>query len=116
MQGSFRKILVGVIASAAFTVPAMAEVKIGVVDYARLFDESPQAKTLKDVVTTCGKIVPVARDLAAVTGGAELQADAQAAEKLYDRARQVLDFDYANGGRDTSKSQGDPGRDRERIR
>jgi outer membrane protein len=50
VQGSIRKILVGVIASAAFAVPAMAEVKIGVVDYARLFDESPQAKTLKDAL------------------------------------------------------------------
>ncbi len=50
MQGSIRKILVGVIASAAFAVPAMAEVKIGVVDYARLFDESPQAKSLKEAL------------------------------------------------------------------
>jgi outer membrane protein len=28
-------------------VPAMAEIKIGVVDYARLFDESPQAKAVQ---------------------------------------------------------------------
>lgn len=77
---------------------------------------SMQAKTLKDVVVTCEKIVPVARDLAMVTEGSELQTDAKAAETLYNRARQVLEFDYANEGRDTSKSQGDPRRDRERIR
>jgi Skp family chaperone for outer membrane proteins len=28
----------------------MAEVKIGVVDYGRLFEESPQAKTLRDAL------------------------------------------------------------------
>jgi len=30
--------------------PAMAEIKIGVVDYARLFDESPQAKVVRDAL------------------------------------------------------------------
>lgn len=77
---------------------------------------SMQVKSLKDVIATCEKIIPVTRDLSTVTEGPELQADAQAAEKLYNRARQVLEFDYANEGRDTSKSQGDPRRDRERIR
>ncbi|HUQ09582.1 MAG TPA: OmpH family outer membrane protein [Steroidobacteraceae bacterium] len=50
MQVSFRKILVGVVIAASFAAPAMAEVKIGVVDYARLFDESPQAKALKEAL------------------------------------------------------------------
>jgi outer membrane protein len=48
VQVSIRKILVSVALATMFTVPALAQVKIGVVDYARLFEESPQAKTLKD--------------------------------------------------------------------
>ena len=50
MQVSFRKIIVGVVLAASLAAPAMAEVKIGVVDYARLFDESPQAKALKEAL------------------------------------------------------------------
>ncbi|MEO6437295.1 MAG: hypothetical protein ABIP55_16250 [Tepidisphaeraceae bacterium] len=75
---------------------------------------SMQANELKGIVATSEKIIPVARDLAAVTGGAELQSDAAAAQKLYDRAKQVLTYDYANEGRDTSKSQ-TPTRDRPRL-
>ena len=48
MQVSFRKILLGSLAAAAFAMPAMAEIKVGVVDYARLFDESPQAKVVQE--------------------------------------------------------------------
>lgn len=48
MQVSLRKILVGTLVSAALSVPAMAELKIGVVDYARLLEQSPQAKALQD--------------------------------------------------------------------
>lgn len=51
MQVSIRKILIGVAMATAFAAPVMAEVKIGVVDYARLFEESPQAKALKDALT-----------------------------------------------------------------
>ena len=50
MQFSFRKVLLGSLAAAAFAMPAMAEIKIGVVDYARLFDESPQAKVVRDAL------------------------------------------------------------------
>src|SRR5689334_16195133 len=50
VQVSIRKILVGAVLAASLAAPAMAEVKIGVVDYARLFDESPQAKALKDAL------------------------------------------------------------------
>ncbi len=50
MQFSFRKVLLGALATVAFAVPAMAEIKIGVVDYARLFDESPQAKVVRDAL------------------------------------------------------------------
>jgi outer membrane protein len=50
VQFSFRKVLLGSLAAVAFAVPAMAEIKIGVVDYARLFDESPQAKVVRDAL------------------------------------------------------------------
>ena len=50
MQGSFRKILLGSIAAATFAVPAMAEIKIGVIDYARLLEESPQAKVVQEAL------------------------------------------------------------------
>ena len=48
MQVSFRKVLLGAVATVAFAAPAMAELKIGVIDYARLFDESPQAKVVQE--------------------------------------------------------------------
>ena len=50
MQVSFRKILVGIVFAASLAAPAMAEIKIGVVDYGRLFEESPQAKALKEAL------------------------------------------------------------------
>ena len=49
MQVSFRKILLGSLAATAFALPAVsAEIKIGVVDYQRLFEESPQAKVVRE--------------------------------------------------------------------
>lgn len=48
MQFSFRKFLLSSFVAATFAAPAMAELKIGVVDYARLLEQSPQAKTLQD--------------------------------------------------------------------
>ena len=51
MQVSFRKVILGSLAAMAFAFPAMsAEIKIGVVDYARLFEESPQAKVVRDAL------------------------------------------------------------------
>jgi outer membrane protein len=50
VQGSFRKILLGSIAATTFAVPAMAEIKVGVIDYARLLEESPQAKVVQDAL------------------------------------------------------------------
>jgi Skp family chaperone for outer membrane proteins len=52
VQVSFRKLILGSLAAVAFAVPAMAEIKIGVVDYARLFEESPQAKVVRDALQT----------------------------------------------------------------
>jgi len=49
VQGSFRKILLASLGAIALAVPAMAaDLKIGVVDYARLFAESPQAKVVSE--------------------------------------------------------------------
>jgi outer membrane protein len=53
VQVSFRKVILGSLAAMAFAFPAMsAEIKIGVVDYARLFEESPQAKVVRDALQT----------------------------------------------------------------
>jgi outer membrane protein len=44
--------LMGIVLAAAITSPVLAQtMKIGVVDYARLFEESPQAKALKDALS-----------------------------------------------------------------
>ena len=48
MQVSFRKIFLGSLIASTFALPAAAEVKIGVVDIAKLFAESPQAKVVQD--------------------------------------------------------------------
>lgn len=50
MLVSFRKILMGSIAATLLAVPAMAEVKIGVIDYAKLLEDSPQAKQVQDTL------------------------------------------------------------------
>jgi len=51
VQVSFRKILLGSLAATVLAMPAMAaELKIGVIDYARLFDESPQAKVVREAL------------------------------------------------------------------
>ena len=49
MQDSFRKLLLGSLLVVAFAVPAAAaEIKVGVINYARLFEESPQAKVVRE--------------------------------------------------------------------
>jgi hypothetical protein len=48
----------------------------------------------------------VASDLATVTGGTELQADAKEAQRVLDRAKEVLNYDYANEGRYTKTQTG----------
>jgi outer membrane protein len=50
VQVSIRKIFLGAMLAASLAAPAMAEVKIGVVDYGRLMQESPQAKTLTEAL------------------------------------------------------------------
>lgn len=60
---------------------------------------SVETNDLKAAIANCEKIAPVANDLATVTGGAELTADAREAERLLNRAKEVLNYDYANEGR-----------------
>jgi outer membrane protein len=49
VQVSFRKILLGSLIAATFSMPAAAaDLKVGVVDIAKLFEESPQAKVVQD--------------------------------------------------------------------
>ena len=48
MQVSFRKVFYGSLIAASFAIPAAAEVKVGVVDIAKLFEESPQAKVVQE--------------------------------------------------------------------
>jgi outer membrane protein len=79
VQVSLRKILVGSIATVALSVPAMAEVKIGVIDYARLLEQSPQAKVVQDALRN--EFGPryqqlVAQDQALKTRAEKLQKDA----------------------------------------
>ena len=50
VQISIRRILASVVLVASLAAPAMAEVKIGVIDYGRLFEDSPQAKALKEAL------------------------------------------------------------------
>jgi outer membrane protein len=50
VQVSFRKIFLGTVAAAALSMPAMAEIKVGVIDYARLLEQSPQAKAVQDAL------------------------------------------------------------------
>jgi outer membrane protein len=49
VQVSFRKVFLGSLIAATFAVPAAAaEIKVGVVDIAKLFEDSPQAKVVQD--------------------------------------------------------------------
>ena len=48
MQVSFRKIVLGSVAAVTLAVPSLAEIKVGVIDYGRLLNESPQAKALTE--------------------------------------------------------------------
>jgi outer membrane protein len=48
VQVSFRKVLLSSLIAATFAIPAAAEVKVGVVDIAKLFEESPQAKVVQE--------------------------------------------------------------------
>jgi outer membrane protein len=50
VQVSFRKIIVGTVAAAALSMPAMAEIKVGVIDFQRLLELSPQAKLVQDTL------------------------------------------------------------------
>ena len=69
---------------------------------------SNDTKFLKQTIVDCEKIAPVAAELGTVTGGPELAGDAAAAEKLYLRAKEVLEYDYPNAGRYSRTPQQQP--------
>ena len=73
MQVSIRKILVGIVFAASLSALAMAEVKIGVVDYGRLFEESPQAKALKEALNA--EFGPRVQQLMAAEQGLKARGD-----------------------------------------
>ena len=50
VQVSIRKIFVGAVLAASLAAPAMAEVKVGYVDYGRLMQESAQAKAITEAL------------------------------------------------------------------
>lgn len=101
MQVSFRKVLLGSLIAATFAMPAMAEIKIGFVDYPRLFEESPQAKIVQDALRA--EFGPrlqqlVTQEQALKVSGDKLQKDvatmapdqrSKAEKELRDRAREL---------------------------
>jgi hypothetical protein len=70
---------------------------------------SVQTNDLKDAIATLEQVAPVARDLADASGASSLQADAAEAHRLLDRAKEVLDYDYANEGRYSNPPTGRSG-------
>jgi outer membrane protein len=98
---SIRNILVGVALSAAFAAPAMAQVKIGVVDYQRVFASSPQYKAMEEAINA--EYGPRAQQIEAQkqafkTRGEKLQKDSatmtadqktRAEKELRDTARDI---------------------------
>jgi hypothetical protein len=59
---------------------------------------SNETRDLKDVIATAEKIIPVATQLGDVTASSELKQDGPEAEKVRDRAKEVLAYDYNNAG------------------
>src|SRR5262249_37988806 len=59
---------------------------------------SVESGDLKNTIATCEKVVSVATDLATVTGGADLTADAKEGQRVHDRAKEGLEYDYSGGG------------------
>jgi outer membrane protein len=98
---SIRKILVGVALATAFAAPAMAQLKIGVVDYQRVFATSPQTKAMDEAMNA--EYGPRAQQIEAAkqafkTRGEKLQKDSatmtadqksRAEKELRDTARDI---------------------------
>lgn len=106
MNRSFKSAIWGVaLIAAAFSAPAMAELKIGVLDFGRLVDESPQGKALLESLRS-----------EAATKQRELQATAQQLQAKQDKlnkdratmtADQVsrAEKDLRDGQRDLARRQ-----------
>jgi outer membrane protein len=101
VQVSFRKIFLGSLVAAAIAAPAMAEVKVGVIDYARLLEDSPQAKVVSEALRA--EFGPryqqlVTQETALKASGEKLQKDiatmtpdqrTKAEKDIRDRAREL---------------------------
>ena len=97
--------LIGVMALAA--APAWAELKIGFVDYARLMEDSPQAKTALEALRT--EFAPRQRELQ--TEQAALKAKEDKLQKdsatMADDQRAKAEKDLRDGARDFARKQGE---------
>jgi len=107
VQVSIRKILVGIVLSATMAVPAMAEVKIGVVDYGRLFEESPQAKALKEALNA--EFGPRVQQLVAAEQGLKARSDKFQKDSATMTADQKskAEKDLRDGLRDLERKKGE---------
>jgi outer membrane protein len=107
VQVSIRKILVGIVFSATMAVPAMAEVKIGVVDYGRLFEESPQAKALKEALNA--EFGPRVQQLVAAEQGLKARSDKFQKDSATMTADQKskAEKDLRDGLRDLERKKGE---------
>ena len=108
MQGSIRKVLLGSLFAVALVAPAMsAELKIGVVDYQRLFAESPQAKVVSDALQA--EFGPrlqqlVSQDNALKAKGEKLQKDAA---KMTPDQRSKAEKDMRDAARELERKKGE---------
>jgi len=107
VQVSFRKVLLGTLATVAFAAPAMAELKIGVIDYARLFDESPQAKVVQE--TLRAEFQPrlqqlVTQEQGLKTRSEKLQKDAAT---MTPEQRTKADKELRDGARELERKKGE---------
>jgi outer membrane protein len=103
VQVSFRKVLLGSLAAAAFAIPASADIKVGVVEYQRLLSESPQAKTLTEALE--GEFGPRYQQL--VTQDRALKAKAEKLQKDGDTMsadqRSKAEKDLRDGARELER-------------
>jgi outer membrane protein len=107
VQVPFRKVLLGTLATVALAAPAMAELKIGVIDYARLFDESPQAKVVQE--TLRAEFQPrlqqlVTQEQGLKTRSEKLQKDAAT---MTPEQRTKADKELRDGARELERKKGE---------
>jgi len=90
---------------AAFAVPAFAETKIAVVDYGRLVEESPQAKTALEQIRT--EFTPRQREIENLAGSLKAKQDKLEKDSatMSPDQRTRADKDLRDGARDLKQKQ-----------